>query len=200
MESGQFAALRADAPGRDATDAEILDALFDRYEQRIYNLIYRLVGDHDEAADLTSDTFLHALRSFHRFRGEAQPYTWLYRIAVNLCKNHFRRTRHRSQFHSFSLDEPVGADGSTQAREIEDVRQEPSALFETLELQRQLHAAIGSLREDFRTVLVLKELEGLSYAEIAEVIGCTVKAVKSRLFRARAALRRKLAHYLCDAD
>jgi len=88
---------------------EAFDDFFDAYEQRIFNLVYRLVGDYEDAADLTSDTFVRALRGYEKFRGDAHTYTWLYRIAVNLCKNYFRQQQHRSRVHSFSLDAPLEA-------------------------------------------------------------------------------------------
>ena len=172
------------------------DELFDAYEQKIFNLVYRLVGDYEDAADLTSETFVRALRGYDRFRGEAKLYTWLYRIAVNLCKNYFRQQQHRSRVHSFSLDAPLEGEEGPADREIEDVGQEPQRVVEARELEAQVQRGLLQLRPDFRALIVMRDMQGLSYKEIGDVLGCPEKAVKSRLFRARSKLRELLAPYL----
>ena len=176
--------------------AEAFDDLFQAYEQRIFTLVYRLVGDYDDAADLTSDTFVRALRSYQQFRGDAHPYTWLYRIALNLCKNYFRQQQHRSRVHSFSLDSPADHEGEALAREIEDSSPQPHQRVEAKELEGQVAKCLLSLRPDLRALIVLRDLQGLSYQEIGQVLGCSEKAVKSRLFRARSQLRQALSPYL----
>jgi len=175
---------------------EVFDQLFDLYEQRIFNLIYRLVGDYEDAADLTSDTFVQALRSLDRFRGESSHYTWLYRIAVNLCKNYFRRRRQRGRFQGFSLDERPEEEQEARGRELRDERQEPALLVENRELQRELERQLAGLPEKLRLLIVLKDVQGLSYREIGGIVGCSEKAIKSRLFRARAVLRKRLEPFL----
>ncbi len=175
---------------------EAFDELFDAYEQRIFNLVYRLVGDYEDATDLTSETFVRALRGYGRFRGEAQLYTWLYRIAVNLCKNYFRQQQHRARVHAFSLDAPIEGESGPGEREIEDVGQEPQRVVEARELERQVQHCLLQLRDDFRALIVMRDVQGLSYREIAEILGCPEKAVKSRLFRARSRLRELLDPYL----
>lgn len=173
------------------------DELFERHERTIFNLIYRLVGDYEEAADLASETFVRALRSFDRFRGEAQASTWLYRIAVNLCKNHFRRRGVRRRVDGPSLDEQVAlGEEEPIEREIEDWSRAPQRQAEQRELQREIERALAALSPEGRMVVVLRDLHGLSYQEIAEVVGVSVEMVKGRLFRARAALRKQLAPYL----
>lgn len=172
------------------------EVLFERYEKRIYNLIFRMVGDIEDATDLTSQTFLHALRAYHRFRGEAQAYTWLYRIAINLCKNHFRKRDREARYQVVSLDAPLQADGEEVDRDIEDYSQSPEYLTEGKEVQELLQAAIGDLSPDLRAVILLRDVQGLSYQEIGEMTGCSVEAVKSRIFRARGHLRRVLGPHL----
>jgi len=176
--------------------AEDFEEFFQAYEQKIFNLIYRLVGDYEDATDLTSETFARALRGYERFRREAEPYTWLYRIALNLCKNYFRQQQHRSRVHSFSLDSPVDPEGEGPSREIEDTSQEPHQRIEAKELQGQVEKCLLSLRPDLRELIVLRDVQGLSYQEIGRALGCSEKAVKSRLFRARSQLREALAPYL----
>ena len=188
------------ALGREALGnarAESFDELFERYERRIFNLIYRLVGDYEEATDLASETFVRALRSFDHFRGEAHPYTWLYRIAVNLCKNYFRRQGVRQRVQGPSLDERVARNGAGEIeREIEDWSRAPQRAAERRELQQEVERAIARLSPDGRMVVILRDLHGLSYQEIADVVGVSAEVVKARLFRARAALREQLAPYL----
>lgn len=175
---------------------EAFDDLFQAYEQKIFNLVYRLVGDYEDATDLTADTFVRALRAYDSFRGDAHPYTWLYRIALNLCKNYFRQQQHRGRVHSFSLDSPADPEGGSPSREIEDTSQEPHQRVEAKELQGQVEKCLLSLRPDLRELIVLRDVQGLSYQEIGQVLGCSEKAVKSRLFRARSQLREALAPYL----
>ena len=177
---------------------EAFDDFFDAYEQRIFNLVYRLVGDYEDAADLTSDTFVRALRGYEKFRGDAHPYTWLYRIAVNLCKNYFRQQQHRSRVHSFSLDAPLEGEEGFGAREIEDEGQEPQRRAEARELEGQVQRCLMRLRADLRTLVVLRDVQGLSYREIAGILGCPEKVVKSRLFRARTKLRELLEPYVSE--
>ena len=175
---------------------EAFDDLFQAYEQKIFNLVYRLVGDYEDATDLTADTFVRALRAYDSFRGDAHPYTWLYRIALNLCKNYFRQQQHRSRVHSFSLDSPADPESGSPSREIEDTSQEPHQRVEAKELQCHVEKCLLSLRPDLRELVVLRDVQGLSYQEIGQVLGCSEKAVKSRLFRARSQLREALAPYL----
>jgi len=187
-------ARESERHGYPATEA--FDDFFQAYEQRIFNLVYRLVGDYEDATDLTADTFVRALRAYDSFRGEAHPYTWLYRIALNLCKNYFRQQQHRARVHAFSLDAPADHEGETLPRDIEDTSQEPHQRTEAKELEREVQKCLLSLRADLRALIVLRDLQGLSYQEIGRVLGCSEKAVKSRLFRARSQLRDALAPYL----
>lgn len=174
----------------------VFEDLFDRYEKKVFNLIYRLVGDYEDAADLTSDTFVQAYRHLEQFRAEAQAYTWLYRIAVNLCKNHYRRKGVRDRTHAFSLDEQVDLPEGELDRELADWSLSPARQVEARELQVVLQQSIAELPPEAREVVVLRDLQGLSYQEIGEVLGVSSELVKSRLFRARSVLRKKLTPYL----
>ncbi len=162
--------------------------------QRIYGVIYRLVGDTHEAEDLTQDTFVNAYRARNGFRGDSQVYTWLYRIAVNLTKNRLEQLSRRPASLSGNLAEGDDEESTFPANPPEA----PDRLAENSELGRMVAAAVLGLRPDFREVVILREYEQLSYEEIAGVLGCTVQTVKTRLFRARNLLRRKLSNYLGD--
>lgn len=167
--------------------------------QRVYNVIFRMIEDREEAEDLTQDTFVNAHRAFEAFRHESQVYTWLYRIAVNLTKNRLDRRRRRGASEGPSLDEPVGTDDDDLTRQVEDYRNAPERTAENSELERILAHEVGRLRAEYKEVVILRDYEGLSYEDIGRVVGCSVQAVKSRLFRARSVLRKSLAEYL-EAD
>lgn len=164
--------------------------------ERIYNVIYRLVNDDEEAADLTQDTFVAAYRAYGRFRHESSAYTWLYRIAVNLTKNRFEKQQRVGAREAFSLDAPLQLDSDEVTRQVEDWALSPERVSENDELGAIVLREVAALKYDYREVVVLRDLEGLSYREIAEVLGCSVEAVKSRLFRARSVLRERLEELL----
>lgn len=169
--------------------------------QRVYNVIYRLIGDRDEAADLTQDTFVNACRAYGNFRHESQVYTWLYRIAVNLTKNRLERRARQQNVEGISTDAPVELTEDDELfRQIEDRTMEPERVVHNLELREVLVDAVSRLRADYKEVVVLRDYQGLTYEEVAEVLGCSVQAVKSRLFRARTVLRERLGRYLDEMD
>ncbi|MCD6359782.1 MAG: sigma-70 family RNA polymerase sigma factor [Armatimonadetes bacterium] len=192
---------RAD-DARDPTGGEsgrppFAQVVADNYE-RIYNVIYRLVNNEDEAADLTQDTFVAAYRAYDRFRHEASVYTWLYRIAVNLSKNRFEKQQRTDAREAYSLDAPVELDADEVSREVEDWDLSPECVAENRQLRAMLLREVAALKYEYREVVVLRDLEGLRYRQIAEVLGCSVEAVKSRLFRARSVLRQRLGEVLED--
>jgi RNA polymerase sigma-70 factor (ECF subfamily) len=176
-----------------------------RFQDRLYNSILRLVGDVEEARDLTQETFTRALVKIESFRGEAGPYTWLFRIAVNLAISQLRKVqKHRV----FSLDAASGGNGQTSRRGDED---QASALVDRVaetrgvspaeqsikrEQGEQVLAALGRLDAEYRAVLVMRDVEGFDYQQMADVLGLPLGTLKSRLFRARLALRDELKAYL----
>lgn len=171
------------------------DELYACYEQPIYALILRMVGEPEEAVDLTAQTFLHALRAYRQFRGDAQASTWLYRIAVNLCKNHFRTRDRQARHPVLSLDTPAD-DTHVLVREVEDPAPSPHGMMERLELQAAIHEALHQLAPDLRMAILLRDVQGFAYHEVAELTGCSLDAVKSRIYRARGMLRKMLAPLL----
>jgi len=173
------------------------DGLVDRYEKPIYNLIYRLLGDREEAADLTQETFVSAYKSWGRFRGEASVYTWLYRIAVNLCKNKFKERDRRRDYEGPSLDHGFTDEELPKAAEAPH-HDTPHAALQRKELKELIEQAIRQLPPDYRIVAVLRDLQGLSYSEIASAADLSVEVVKTRLARARGMLRQRLEAYLTE--
>lgn len=168
----------------------------DRYYRRIYNLICYQVGDPEEAADLTQETFVKAFRAFHAFKGEARVSTWLWRIALNLCKSSYRKRARRERLIPMSLDAEIPTDEGEINREPADWSACPEGLLQAKELRLEVHQAIRSLPEPYRVAIILCDLEQCSYQEIAQITGVTVQAVKSRIHRGRRMLRQKLERYV----
>lgn len=174
------------------------DELVEKYEKRIYNLILRQIGDSEEAADLTQDTFVNAYRAFGAFRGESKISTWLCQIALNACKNRFRQRDRQREFETVSLDAPPAPDRDPETLEIPDWSQSPERALEQKELDLLIRRAITALPDEYRIVLVLCDLEGHSYLEIARLTNLSLEAVKTRIHRGRLMIRRKLEGYLRD--
>lgn len=169
------------------------ERLVEAYERRLFNVALKLAGSPDEAADLTQDTFLRAFRAWGSFRKESQAYTWLYRILVNLNKDRIgKESRKREKEVSLI----VGESGEERFLEIPDKEETPAQSAERGEVRSVLQSAIDGLQPGYRECVVLKDMEGLSYEEIASTMGITVEAVRSRLARARQQLRQTLAPYL----
>jgi len=177
-----------------AGDLQAYEQLFNQYNRGIYNLIFQMVRNDQDAADLTQDVFVRVWKSLPRLQApEAFP-SWLYRVATNLTRNWIRdnsRVRHESLDQPFAGDEDEGT-----TREIPDVSGDPSAVTQTRATQDVVQRAIQGLSPDHRAVVTLHHLEGMPVEEIARVMDCSVGTVKSRLSRARDHLKRKLAGYV----
>lgn len=177
------------------------EEVVERYHGKVFQLVYRYTGDYEDACDLTQDTFLRAYRAWHSFRGDSQIYTWLYRIALNLCHNSRKRTDRRRRVEGPSLDtSPYDEEEKNTGIEVPDTRFTPPRSLENDELRQRLHEALLALPDNYRTVIVLRDIEGFSYDEIAKITDSTLEAIKSRLFRARAMLRKRLTPYLYGAE
>ena len=163
-----------------AGDEEACEALVRQYQERVFALISRMTGDSDRVEDIAQEVFLKAFRSLKSFRGGSRFYTWLYRITVNTVLNTMRSQGRRQET---SLDALEGFE--VQA----DADMEPAEVTARLELARRVREAIDQLEEPYRVIVYLRELEDLSYEEIAEVVELPVGTVKSRLFRARQHLK-----------
>jgi RNA polymerase sigma-70 factor (ECF subfamily) len=201
--NGNTGAQASEQVADDAEDESVdggqrppFETVVEENRDRIYNVIYRMVGNHEEAADLTQDTFVAAFRAYERFRYDASAYTWLYRIAVNLTKNRFEKNQRTDSRRAYSLDEPMKLDSDEITRQVEDRTMAPDRVAENDQLRAIVLEEVRNLKYDYREVVVLRDLEGLRYKEIAEVVGCSVEAIKSRLFRARTVLRERLEELL----
>ena len=167
-----------------AGDTDAFEVLVTAYQKQIYNLTLRYVSNPEDAADLTQEAFLRAYRSLDSFRGDSRFSVWLYRLATNVCID-LLRSRGRGTVTSLTVE---NEDEEPEELDVADERFEPQKELERLELQRAVREGLKTLTEDARTIVVLRELEGLSYAEIGEQLGLEPGTVKSRLFRARKAL------------
>ncbi|MGI6129757.1 MAG: RNA polymerase sigma factor [bacterium] len=167
-------------------DKKAFAVIVERYQDKIYNLTYRLVSNREDAADLTQEVFYRALLRINSFRGEASFATWLYRIATNACYDHLRAKKDR---HVISLD---NTDPDNLSLELPDKAPGPAEICMSRAVLERLQEVMGTLPIEQRTILILREVQGLSYEEIAQVLQCSLGTVKSRLSRSRHALRDKL--------
>ena len=173
------------------------DQIHQKYQGKIYNLIYKWVGNQDDAEDLTIITFTNAWKAWGRFRGDAQVSTWLHQIAHNNFKNYVAQQSRKRQYEGMSLDEGVdmGSGEGEISREVADWSAVPEDVLLSTEFAEQVKKAIDALAPDYRIVLVLAEQEEMSYEEIARITGLTVPNVKTRLHRARNRVRQRLEPY-----
>lgn len=183
-----------------AGDRAAFGQLVTHFQDRLYNTILRIVGEHEEARELTQETFTKALVALESFRGDASPYTWLFRIGVNLAISQLRKVQRRR---TFSLDAPSknGRHDDDQASSLLDRMAEskgdaPDEALLRQERQQKVIEALGRLDAEYRAVLVMRDIEGFDYQQMADVLGLNLGTLKSRLFRARLALRDELKEYL----
>ena len=169
-------------------DRAAFDVLVRKYQYKIIKLISRYVHDSSEALDVAQEAFIKAYRAIPGFRGESAFYTWLYRIAINTAKNFLVAEGRRPLDHGVDIQDPEQYDMQARLKDMDT----PEHLLLTQEIQRTVENAINELPEDLRTAIMLREIEGLSYEEIAQAMSCPVGTVRSRIFRARDAIDEKL--------
>jgi RNA polymerase sigma-70 factor (ECF subfamily) len=169
-------------------DKGAFDLLVLKYQHKIVNLVMRYVRDPDLALDITQEAFIKAYRALPRFRGDSAFYTWMYRIAVNTAKNHLAAQRRRPMNVELDFQDPDQYDLHAKLKETDT----PEAITLSNELKETVEQAIAALPEDLRTAIILREIEGMSYEEIAQTMECPVGTVRSRIFRARDAINKKI--------
>jgi RNA polymerase sigma-70 factor (ECF subfamily) len=173
-------------------EVSAFEMLVVKYQRRIERLISRMVRDADLVQDIAQETFIRAYRALPQFRGDSAFYTWLYRIAVNTAKKALvERKRDPLVNESALLSSEDGEEPSRVENELSD-GSTPDAVLASKEIAATVNAAIDALSEDLRQAIVLREIEGLSYEEIADVMNCPIGTVRSRIFRAREAIATKL--------
>lgn len=172
-------------------DSKEFDALVARYHRQAYNIAYRLTGNQADAEDLTQESFLRAYRFFDRYRRDMPFENWLYRIMSRVFIDELRK---KPKFRTTSIDQPLslGDGGSEVTLEIPDFEANPEHRLIVDALEEPLQTALDSLPAEFRTAVVLADIEGMSYEEIAEVMHCSLGTVRSRLHRGRKLLRQRV--------
>ena len=169
-------------------DKQAFDLLIDKYQHRIVSLVSRYVSDHAEALDVAQEAFIKAYRAIDRFRGDSAFYTWLYRIAINTAKNWLVARKRRppaadidaADAEQYGIDSRLKEQGTPENEYLRD------------EIKKTVFDTIAALPEDLRTAIMLREIEGMSYEEIATTMECPIGTVRSRIFRAREAIDEKL--------
>ena len=169
-------------------DRAAFDTLVLKYQHRIVKLVGRYVYDHAEALDVAQEAFIKAWRALPSFRGDSAFYTWLYRIAINTAKNHLVAQSRRPLDQGVDLDEPEQHQAAGRLRDNDT----PERLLLAEEIRETVMKAMDDLPDELRTAIMLRELDGMSYDEIAQTMDCPIGTVRSRIFRAREAIDEKL--------
>lgn len=173
-------------------DPEAYRVLVERYERRIYHVIYGMVRSPEDAKDLAQDAFVKAFQNLHRFRLEAKFYTWLCRIAMNVAIDHLRKMKHRNHA---EFDDARGGSEGAQVVRLHSAKDDPSENVARARMYKTIMDAVETLPDDQKQVLILREIEDMPYKEIAEVLDIPDGTVMSRLYYARRRLQEQLAEY-----
>jgi RNA polymerase sigma-70 factor, ECF subfamily len=177
-------------------DKRAFELLVEKYQRKLARLVSRLVRDPGEVEDVTQEAFIKAYRALPSFRGDSAFYTWLYRIGINTAKNYLVAMGRRAPTSTeVDAEEAEGYDNGEQLRDINT----PESLLLSREIGATVNAAIESLPEELRSAIQLRELEGMSYEEIAKLMDCPIGTVRSRIFRAREAIAERLKPLLDTA-
>ena len=173
-------------------DRSAFDLLVVKYQHRILKLIMRYVRDPSEAMDVAQEAFLKAYRAAPSFRGDSAFYTWLYRIAINTAKNYLVAAGRRAAQYQVDLQDPEQYEAFSKLRDLDT----PEGLALSDEIREAVNDAITDLPDDLRTAILLREIEGMTYEEIAQTMECPVGTVRSRIFRAREAIDKRIGALL----
>lgn len=170
-------------------DLDAYEELVRRHQKKMLNIAYRMVSNYEEACEIVQDAFISVYKNIRTFEGKARFSTWLYTIVMNISRNRLRQLRVQTTHEPYSLNNPILTDDGTIS--VEPASQEPSVLekLERKDLQGKVQECINTLDEEFRGVLVLRDIQGFSYNEISDILKIADGTVKSRLFRAREAVK-----------
>lgn len=177
-------------------DKRAFDLLVRKYQHKIISVVTRYVSDWSEAQDVAQEAFIRAYRAIGAFRGESAFYTWIYKIAINTAKNHLVSRGRRPPIGDIAIDDAVLLDGASQLSD----RATPERELLRQEIERTVFDTVEELPEELRTAITLREVDGLSYEEIAEAMDCPIGTVRSRIFRAREAIDIKLRPLLSEDE
>lgn len=172
-------------------DNHAFEQLVQIYQNKVYALSFRYMGNEDDAYDMAQESFIKAYRSLRSFKGDSSFGTWIYRITTNVCLDEIRRRKRRIV--PLSLDEPVATlDGQEIEKEIADNSLAADRIYEQKEFSEYLQGLLDEMKPEHKTAIILRDVMELSYEEIAEVLNCSIGTVKSRISRARSVLQKKL--------
>lgn len=175
-----------------AGDQRAFELLVIKYQRRIQRLIGRMVRDTDLVEDIAQETFIRAYRALHQFRGESQFYTWLYRIAANTAKKYLLQLKRDNVVFEASFQSDDEADETSRQKSEPTTSETPESVLAAREIAVAVNVALEQLPEELRQAITLREMEGLSYEEIAEMMNCPIGTVRSRIFRAREAVSARI--------
>lgn len=170
-------------------DIEAFEQLIIGCQKKVFNIAYRMLGNYDDANELAQEVFLKAFRSIKSFKGDSLFSTWIYKVTTNACLDEIRKRKNKTVV---SLDEKIECNDQEVKRQIPDNAPTPDMEFEANELKRVLNRAIEQLPDDYKSVVVLRDIQGFSYEEIARIIDCPSGTVKSRINRGRQVLKKIL--------
>jgi len=167
-------------------DISAFEELIETYQNKVFNIAYSMLNNYEDANDVAQEVFIRVYKSIKNFKGESSFSTWLYRITTNVCLDELRKRKNKNVV---SIDEDIPFDDGEVTRQIVDDGPTPDIIAEKKEVREIVNEAIGQLSEEHKTVIILRELQGLSYEEISKIINCPQGTVKSRINRARSALK-----------
>ncbi len=179
-----------------SNDEKAFDQLVLKYQDMVFNICYRFLGNYDDADDSAQETFVKVYKNLSRFKFESHFSTWLYRIAVNTCKSKLSSIHYRFGKTMIPIDKPKNCNNGIYPMEIKDETYLPEKMIEEKEMKLMIHSAIDSLPEKQKTLVVLRDIEGLPYEEIVQITGLKLGTVKSKLARARQSLVIKLSEVI----
>ncbi len=170
-------------------DVESFELLISSYDKRAYNIAYRVMGNEEDAKDMAQEALLRVFRSIKDFKGQSAFSTWLYRIVTNVCLDELRKRKNDKYV---SLDSTIQTESGELHMELCSDKETPESVLERVEQREVIKKAINELSEDYKSVIVLRDIQGFSYEEISNILDCSLGTVKSRINRARNMLRDKL--------
>ncbi|MCI5892602.1 MAG: sigma-70 family RNA polymerase sigma factor [Clostridiales bacterium] len=169
-------------------DADAFEKIISEYQNVVYSVAYRYADNAEDAADMSQEIFLKMFRNINTFQFKSKLSTWIYRVATNTCIDLVKKTKNVRN--TYSIDDGYeNSDGETKFNEIADDSSQPDIAVENGEIRDVINMAISRLSDDYRLVIILRDIQGLSYDEISEIVGCSVGTVKSRISRGRKNLR-----------
>ena len=171
-------------------DVAAFETLIEDYQKRIFSIAYRMIQHQEDAADLTQEVIVKIFKNLDKFKGDAKFSTWVYRIATNTCLDEIKKARRHT---IYSLDKEIETEEGSIAAQLPDTAPTPEEAAERKDLKKAIYAAIEELGKEHKQVIVLRDLHGLAYEEIADILQCSVGTVKSRISRARGNLKKLLA-------